>query len=795
MLTKIPLIVFALSCWSAASFSQTKISGKVTDGKQYLPLVNVVLSMDSITVNATTTDSLGDFVLDKLVPGKYDLSASMIGYATHTSQVTIPKNQDHLTIPEITLVEHSYALGEVVVTSQKQLLDQKTDRMVINMSGNITAVGNTVLEVLQKSPGVVVNKQLGTIAINGKSGVRLMVNEKLVQVSADVALQMLEGMNASNVERIELITTPGAKYDADGSGGIVHIVTKDNADYGTSGTLSLTLGAHWAGTIGGSANLQHRAERFAYFLDYTLIRNHNLHIMNMRRQVAVGDDLLRVVDNSRRENTTMQQNLSVGAEWNLPRRTTLNVLLSGYKRNWRLDAIANNSTDVNKDSTSHNTMRVNELNIWESGTGSVGLHHQFSEKSSVNVTMDYLFYHNDNPSDYEGDAIDNIALSKSTPIHFIISTVNFKNSNKTNVFSWDAGLKAVKASLDNNVMVRRYLSGEWIMDPMFSSRSTLKEQVFAGYLSAAWIASPKWQLDGGLRYEYTHTLITSESKEDLLKRKYGYLFPTLSLKRKISLEAGIYFTYSRRITRPTYNDIAPYVFFWGPNAFSSGNTALYPALSDAVSVGYQLKQWSVSMYYTHTKNEIVMMQPEIDKMINSLIYRSQNLEYLNTLALATSYSTSVMPWWEVQGTVVTQYQTGKTSQFSDNEDLGLYGINFTLTSTITLPKSFSVQVSGMYQSRSLSGISNFLPFGSFNAGVQKKFGQHGTLTLSMDDMLYTNLWRIRTTSSANDLDVYFKYDWHNQFVRLAYTWNLGNKKVRSVKVRSGSEDERKRVGN
>ena len=179
---------------------------------------------------------------------------------------------------DIILEEEVTELKEVVVREDKQHFDQKIDRLVINLEGSITSSGNTILEVLQKSPGVIVNRQNSSISMNGKSGVRVMINNKMMQLPLEAVIQMLDGMNATNVQKIELITAPSSEYDAEGNGGIIHIVTKTTADHGTSGSFGLMVGARWAENLGANFNVHHRNKRFAYFLDYSIVRNHNLHI-------------------------------------------------------------------------------------------------------------------------------------------------------------------------------------------------------------------------------------------------------------------------------------------------------------------------------------------------------------------------------------------------------------------------------------------------------------------------------------------------------------------------------------
>jgi outer membrane receptor protein involved in Fe transport len=235
-------------------------------------------------------------------------------------------------------------------------------------------------------------------------------------------------------------------------------------------------------------------------------------------------------------------------------------------------------------------------------------------------------------------------------------------------------------------LVRRLVNDIWTTDPYFTSSSDLSEQVEAAYVSTKWQASKQLQINSGLRYEYTHTSIGTPTQKDLINRKYGYLFPDVSIKTEINTKEDVQLSYSRRITRPTYNDIAPFVFFWGPNTFSAGNTSLYPATSDAIKAGYHVKQWIISLQWSHSKNEITFLQPEKDSQSDNLIYRSQNLKYLNTLGLSNSLSFKIANWWKVQSNLTTQYQTAQTAHLQTNSKLHLYGLNFNLVNSLCYRK-------------------------------------------------------------------------------------------------------------
>jgi len=794
--------ILVLSCSAICSFGQAYIKGRITNRQQNLPAATVLLlGSDSALVKGVVTDTLGEFIFGNVVPGHYLISSSMVGYSRFLSQ-RISVVEKNIILPDIILEEAVTELSEVVVKAEKPLFEQKIDRLVVNVQRSITSSGNTILEVLQKSPGIVVNRQDNSITMNGKSGVRVMINDKLMQLPLDVVVQMLDGMSSSNVEKIELITTPPAKYDAEGTAGIIHIVMKGNADVGTNGSVGLTLGYRWAETLGGNFNLNHRNKKFACFLDYSILRTHNLHIMKMAR-LSPGNVFVQTVnDYSHRENVTNQQNLSAGFEWKLNKNTLLNLGFTGYRRNWDLTAITDDNNHVALDSTVITNMNIHESNIWQSATGAIGLQTKINSKSEVSFNLDYLYYHNNNPSSYDDklfyeqlnvNEVSKIDLKKTTPIRFFIAGADYQYHHSPS-FTLEAGIKAVTSNLDNNVLVQRWANNVWTIDPVFTSYSTLSEQAGAVYVSTKWQAGSQWQVNSGLRYEYTHTSISTPIRKDLINRKYGYLFPGFSLKKDLDMGKDFQFSYSRRITRPTYNDIAPFVFFWGPNTFSAGNTSLYPAISDAIKAGYHAKQWIISLQFSHSKNEISFLQPEKDSMANNLIYRSQNLNYLNTLGLTNSWSFNIAPWWKVQTNLTTQYQIAQTSHPPDNVTFHLYGLNINLINSLKLPKDFSIEISGMYQSKSLYGASELLPAGSLNAGIQKKLGEKGTVRLAMDDILYTNYWKNKTYIPQK-LDSYITYDAHNQFVRLTYTRNFGNNKLRSVKLKSGSEEERGRITN
>ncbi|HEX6893448.1 MAG TPA: outer membrane beta-barrel protein, partial [Chryseolinea sp.] len=565
------LLLLTSVTYATISFSQIAITGRIGDGREQLPFVSVMLlDPDSTLVKGTVTDDTGEFRIEGVDPGFYFISASMVGYSLFYSR-QIEAGASNITLNEIILEETATQLADLTVSAQKPLFDQQIDRITVNVRNSILSTGNSVLEVLQKSPGIVVNRQTNSISMNGKSPVRVMINNKLLQLPLEVVVQMLEGMNASNVEKLELIVTPPANYDADGNGGIIHIISNEHERTGTSASFGLVAGVKWAETFGGNVDVHHRRKRLAYFIDYSVLRSHNLHTLEAERKITTREFLQTVSDYSRRENFTTQQNLNMGVEWKVGANTLVNVLFTGYSRNWELKATTTDEYQVAVDSISTTRMAIHESNIWRSGTGSIGFTTNISSKSRISATIDYLYYQNDNPSRYEVTILQQdtpapaylIDLEKSTPIHLYVAKVDY-SVDISPMLSIEAGAKTVLSSLQNDVTVQHGIDNVWTRDTTFSSNARLQEQITAGYISTKWLTS-KWQITGGLRYEHTTTSITTPARKTITDRRYGNFFPSFLMRRNFDNEQDLQFSYSRRITRPTYNDIAPFVFFWGPD--------------------------------------------------------------------------------------------------------------------------------------------------------------------------------------------------------------------------------------
>lgn len=331
------LLVLVLLFNTEQGQGQTRTHGRIIDALGApISYASVLLlsPIDSLLIRGAVSEENGHFLFDGVNENSYLLSISMVGFKKHFEllEISIDSNKE---LNPVTLYEGSDELEEVVVSAQKPLYEKQMDRMVINVQESITASGSSVLQVLQRSPGVMVNQQNNSIMLNGKTGVTVMINNKISRLPLDAAVQMLDGMSAANVERIELITSPPTKYDAEGTAGIIHIVMQENADLGTNGNYGFTAGMKGKETLGTNFNLNHRKKNISFFIDYSLLYEHTIQNWVNELQITKPDFNSHFYSTSKRIPLTTVQNLRVGSEIQVNPKTTVGALVTLYQRHWK----------------------------------------------------------------------------------------------------------------------------------------------------------------------------------------------------------------------------------------------------------------------------------------------------------------------------------------------------------------------------------------------------------------------------------------------------------------------------
>lgn len=811
-----PVAGSLLLCATGVAYGQSVVSGTVQDdGGKPLAYANVLLvnATDSALVKGVVTSETGQFRVENVRNGTYRVAASGVGYQKrYSSPFTLDGTASRHAVPTLHIAPQAKQLGEVTVAAQKPLFEQQMDRLVVNVQNSITAAGSTALDVLERSPGVTVDRQNNTLALSGKNGVLVQINGKLNRLPMDALVQMLAGMNASNIEKIELITNPSARYDAEGDAGIINIVLKKNTSFGTNGNLSLTAGYGYYPKPAGSINLNHRREKLNVFGEYSALYNKMWQrFYNNRAIVYQGQTTTTDVD-SRRIGQRWVNNARLGFDYTPGKNTTIGAVISGFDNRWRM--VANNHSAINQPDLWTAIDIVNhERNTWRHWMGSVNLRHTFASKHELSIDADYLWYHNSNPHTYTNDyrsirqtgkvdvplemTTDRtlITIAKLTPIRMGVLkadySIPFGKGSKL-----EFGAKSTISRLNNDVRVDRNEQLVWRTDPDLTQTYSLIDDIHAGYVNLQHTLSPNVSFQAGLRYEHTHTELSTPTQARLVYRYYGNLFPSVFLTRTLSKSSSLQASYSRRIQRPSFNAIAPFVVFLDPNTYMSGNPALLPALTDAVQTTYRFKDsYLLTLRYSYDKNAIFFGQPRVDAATNRTYNAPTNIRDVNSMALTFAFPLKLTPGWQAQTNLMGVYQRSATNYEGRALQLTQAFANVQLTQTLKLGRDLTGELTTFYRSPFLLGLNRVAAIASVDAGVQKKLARNrGNLRLGVQDLFWTYQFRGTINQPQINLVQENGFVFEPRVVRLTYTRNVGNQNVKAGGRRAtGSDEERRRV--
>lgn len=806
------IVVFALSVSFFSNFqtacAQNQISGAVADAAgQPLPAATVLLlnAPDSALIKGQFSAADGAFVFEQAAPGDYRLRVSVLGFSDYVSGVfsldNAPGKKD---LGVLVLQEDAAALGEVQVVAKRPFLEQKVDRTVVNVANSITNAGGTALQVLQRSPGVQVNQLTNAISLAGKEGVVVMINGKISRQPAEAIVQMLAGMNADNIDRIELIHTPPANFEAEGNAGIINIILKSSGDEGLNGGYSVSGGYGRGEKYGAGAYFNYRKKRLNWFGNYEYNFTLNPQVFTNYRGVRQGGDLLETETVSERPHTpTGVQNARLGADFQLSPKTVVGVLGTFFDRDWYMEAVNDVVYSKNGAVESRLLMPNTETNRSRSFAGNINLAQQFSPGQSLNVDADYIHYDINNPSAYELrnlDAAGNptaqsaLRIGKKTPIRVAVGKADYTVGWGKNL-KLETGGKFTVLRFDNDVRVEsREPPQDWQVIPDLTSLFRLDEKVAGAYFSFSAKINAKTDLKAGLRYEFTNTNLGSAEQPNVVDRAYGSWFPSVFVLRKLTENQELNLSYSRRITRPQINQLAPWLIFIDPTTLLGGNPGIQPSFTDALKLDYGFKSWRFSLSYS-IENETITHVPVVDAQTNRQINRPDNLDRQRVAGANLYVPLHPAPWWEMQNNF---FVNATAIDFElEGEKFRLQNVNygFNTTQTFTLPRRFTLEISGNYYAPGYWGIAYWKATGSANVGLEKRFGDKwGKLRFSATDLFESTNWFGATRQPDINLLTDVSFQFAERTFLLSWTNTFGNKKLKSARERqTGAAEEMQRI--
>ena len=762
------------------------VTGKVLDGDAPAEFTNVLLVTvaDSQVIKLELADESGNFTFTDLPAAEYFIRTSGIGYAD-TPHPAFPLTAGQaLTLPDYDLKSNGTTLDAVEVIARKPFLEQKAGMLVVNVDQTITGQGGSVIDMLRKVPGIVIAGS--RIQMAGKSGLTILIDgrpTKYMDINS-----LLRDMPADNIKSIEVISQPGAQYDAEGNGGVINIVLKKNALSGFNGQAYVGGGYGQRAKYRAGSNLSYRTGKW----NLTGGAAYN------RRSWVEGLDLIRRFDDRTFVQTNRDFGLPVsysvrgGADYDLNDRQRAGV---NVRYNWgESNRTASNNTRVETPETgmlmqAFSTALNNERPWTSLNTDAFYRIQLDTSGQEINFDLSYNSFTRDGRTDLvttgDGNFPDRVNLEPSTA-DIISGQVDYKKPlSKQTVFK--AGAKASVAELDNELLARFNQGGEMIVDRNLSNRFLYDENIQAVYSSLAW---EKGDLSAnlGLRYERTEMDGYNVTVDSFNRRDFSQLFPSLSFSMPAVGPLGVSLAYSYRIERPSYYDLNPFVSYLDPLTFEKGNPFLRPELvhSGQVSLTYE-KQPFFNLSYDYT-SDVIADVTEQDAATGIAFQNTVNLDryvrYGGSLFAPLDFVAKPISGY-IGGML---YYNDYTSDFLGGQlDQDQWSFTGFFQINAKLPYEWKGEVSGWYQGKGIEGIIRSQPLYGVSAGLERDFFDDRVQLILSADGIIQKFFTGTIRYQEQNLDVVST--WEAPVFSAKVTYKFGNRFLKKGENRRSSASE------
>ncbi|MGZ8509344.1 MAG: TonB-dependent receptor domain-containing protein, partial [Chitinophagaceae bacterium] len=600
-----------------------KINGTVIDGNTKTiesATISLLRVKDSSIAKMSVADKTGKFEFDNITEGKYFVSISAVGHERGYSDIIdINAANTEIKLKTIELVPQAKSISGVTVTSKKPFIEQKAGKTLINVEASPTNTGLNALELLEKSPGVTVDND-GNISLKGKQGVMILVDGKPTYMSGADLAALLKNMPSSSLEQIEIMTNPPAKYDAAGNSGIINIKTKKGIVKGMNGSANASYTQGLYARFNGGLNLNYRNEKLNLFGGYNAGKYEGYNDLTIARRFYESDNTTLKGSSdqlSRPHFKGIYHNVKAGMDYYFTKKTIAGVVVNA------------NFNDNDEDPTSTSYVRFPsgavDYKIGSRGNNNrkwTGVSSNFNFKHTIDSTgreitadVDYAFYNNKSKTELTTQIFDandikdggDVVLRGDIPSNIDIYSGKvdyihpFKNGLKL-----EAGIKTSFVKTDNQVEYLRNNGSGWTTDDR-SNHFVYEENINAAYAIFS-KSIKKWELTAGLRVENTNANGHQIKSDSSFKREYTNLFPNVGLSYSANEKNQFNFSYSRRITRPDYDDLNPFVFFLDSLTYGQGNPYLQPQFTNNFEASHTFNKFlTTTLNYTQTDDIITQM--------------------------------------------------------------------------------------------------------------------------------------------------------------------------------------------
>ena len=776
--------------------------------------LKLLRASDSLFVRGTVSDVDGHYTFTNVTAGAYRVQASLVGMSNASSPVVTLQAGESLTLEPIMLRQDNQTLATVTVRAQKQYIEQQVDKTVLNVAADATAQGKTAYELLQQAPGVVIDPN-DNVRMAGKQGVNVFIDGKSTNLSAADLANLLRATPASNIATVELITNPSARYDAQGGAGIINIKFRRDKSLGLNGNASGGYGQSDHYRANAALDLNYRTKRLNLFGNVSGSDNYQITNVLLDRKGSGSRFLQRGYDSD----GTRAIVYKTGVDYFIGTRQTLGLIVSGNTSANRFGTytttnIINSQNRVDSSIVNRvdNPSRNNRINA--------ALNYRYADTLGLelNIDADLTRFSNTSPntitSDYVGAAGQPLFTRRNrfdANTDITIATIKgdlvkqWKAKPSANAsLKLETGFKHTDVATDNDLLAFTGAGSDERTDVSLTNRFTYREIVSAAYASLN-RSSGKWSVQGGLRAE--HSAVQGRST-DLLNQRisrpdrsvgpttYLNLFPTAFVQYRATENSQISVNYGRRIGRPNYQDLNPFIYQIDPYTSQRGNPYLRPTYTHNVEMSYTYK-WATTLKVAYSRTND--FSTDVIQQNGFTAYQTvANVGRVNALNVSISSPYQFTKWWNMYayaGATLNRF----VGQFSPTQpfDRCAFAFEGYMQQSFTLSKLWSAQASGFWSAPTTQTVYRIGGLGALNLSMQKKVMQErGKITVGIDDVLNTMRWKWSDTRQSADFGdnlvtrQQFNIDrkWESRRVSIRFSYRFGSNDVKSARERETGQD-------
>ena len=798
------IYLLGISTLAAQSNQSTLLRGTITNQKgEPIPYGNVaLLSPEGVLLEGTVTDEAGVFSISTTKTARVKLVVSSLGYTSYTSEEFELQAGLQKDFGTLVLADEVTGLDEVTVKASRPQIIIEPDKTIVNVEGTVMAEGANALDVLGRSPGVFITSD-GSINLNGRTGVTVMINDRPMYMSAADLTSFLRSMSADNIKSIEVITSPSARFDAEGAAGVINIQLKKNTVDGVFGNVM--LGGQYNGKAAPNTGLTLNVKKGKWTSNGTVNYNEFVEINDLEigRNFALESGTSTFLQESRITERSHTPSFTGAANYELRPNQNLGI---------NVQASSTSSNGINDSGTSIsnpgqlNTTSFSSINDSGDQTSRLFTNLHYDAKldtlgGKISADLDFTVM------ELASDALlknsySNGLIPPTQTTDRVLTLNDMYYTILTSKVDWikplkggkvlEAGLKGSWVESDNNLDLSRGIGDGQLQPDPNSNRFIYQENVLAAYTSLKGDFFPKLSYQAGLRMENSDVTGTSKTLNQVNNQKYTNLFPSVFLQHKISDNYQVVYNVNRRITRPNYRLLNPFVYYIDPLTTEKGNPSLRPQYSTNLEMDHVIKgAYQFTLGYSVTEDAFMQVFEQDEEARSSTTFTA-NFDKTKNFNFQGVVPVELTKWWNSSNLVQVNYNKFKSLLGKDVLDVSQVSYLLRTQHNFILPKGFKFELVGIYLSPQIWGQGEIRSLGWVDAGMTKSL-MKDKLSLSINGGdLFRTKW-IRAAIDFSDIDTQIRQYRNDQSVRITLRYNFSKGESFRVNSNSGSSEERKRL--